>query len=89
MDNWIYQAIDNSYKVLTGQMTVEQIIEHCEIRREEIEDLTNPSEPVYPAIFFIPPDEDVDNEDLDSMIAHFEEMECYEECAELMKLKQK
>tara|TARA_R110000796_G_scaffold45174_1_gene109502 strand:- start:1221 stop:1478 length:258 start_codon:yes stop_codon:yes gene_type:complete len=84
MDNWIDQAIYNSYQVLTGYMSVEEIIEHCEIRREDINDLADLS--VTP-VFFIPPDEEVDNEDLDSMIAHFEEMECYEECAELLKLK--
>ena len=89
MDNFIDQAIYNSYKVLINHQTVEEIIEECEIRSEEIEDLINSDEPAYPAVFFIPPGEDVDNEDLDSMIAHFEEMECYEECAELIKLKQK
>jgi hypothetical protein len=38
-------------------------------------------------VFFIPPGEEADNEDLDAMISHFEELECYEECAELLKLK--
>jgi hypothetical protein len=38
-------------------------------------------------VFFIPPEEDPDNEQIDSMIAHFEEMEAYEECAKLLKLK--
>jgi hypothetical protein len=89
VDNFIDQAIYNSYKVLTNYQTVEEIIEECEIRSEEIEDISDPGIPAYPAVFFIPPGEDVDNEDLDSMIEHFEEMECYEECAELIKLKQK
>ena len=84
MDNWIDQAIYNSYKVLTGWATMEQIIEHCEIRAEDLED---PNDISVTPVFFIPPDEEVDNEDIDSMIAHFEEMECYEECAELLKLK--
>mgnify|MGYP003123694200 CR=1 FL=1 len=83
-DDLMDQAIYNSYQVLTGWMTEEQIIEHCEIRLEDIDD---PEDISAMPIFLIPPGEEADNEDLDSMILHFESMECYEECGELLKLK--
>jgi len=38
-------------------------------------------------VFFFFFFEEADNEDIDAMIAHFEQQEAYEECAELMKLK--
>jgi len=38
-------------------------------------------------VFFISPDKEVDNEDIDEMIAYYEDLECYEECAALLKLK--
>ena len=38
-------------------------------------------------IFFIPPDENYDNDDLDTMIDYFITTEEYEKCAELTKLK--
>lgn len=83
MDNWIDQAIYNSYQVLTGWFTMEELVDYLEMRREEDEE---PSLSTMP-VFFIPPGEEADNEDLDAMISHFEELECYEECAELLKLK--
>jgi|TARA_R110001592_G_scaffold18404_3_gene76419 hypothetical protein len=84
MDNWIDQAIWNSYQVLTGYTTMEELVEYLDIRKEEIED---PNDISVTPVFFIPPGEDADNDQIDSMIAHFEEMEAYEECAELLKLK--
>ena len=84
MDNWIDQAIWNSYQVLTGYTTMEELVEYLDIRKEEIED---PNDISVTPVFFIPPGEDADNYQIDSMIAHFEEMEAYEECAELLKLK--
>jgi|TARA_R100000544_G_C2208661_1_gene50710 hypothetical protein len=84
MDNWIDQAIYNSYQIITGESTIEEIIEHCEIRAEDIED---PLDVSVTPVFFIPPEEEFDNEDIDSMISHFEEIEAYEECAVLLKLK--
>ena len=38
-------------------------------------------------IFFISPDEDYDNDDLDTMIDYFITTEEYEKCAVLTKLK--
>ena len=84
MDNFIDQAIYNSYDVIIGKYTVDQIIELCEIRAEDIED---PLDISVTPVFFIPPGEDYDNQDIDSMIAHFEHIEAYEECAVLLKLK--
>ena len=84
MDNWIDQAIWNSYHVLTGYTTMEELVEYLDIRKEEIED---PNDISVTPVFFIPPGEEADNDQIDSMIAHFEEMEAYEECAELLKLK--
>ncbi len=84
IDDYLDQAIYNSYQILTGWMTMDQVIEHCEIRLEEINDPDDIS--VIP-VFFIPPGEDADEEQIDTMIQHFEEIECYEECAELLKIK--
>jgi|TARA_B100001094_G_C17568128_1_gene501545 hypothetical protein len=87
-DNWMDQAIWNSYQVLTGWMTMDELVEHLEIRREEATSMgSDPEDISVMPIFLIPPGEDADNQDIDSMIAHFEEMEAYEECAELLKLK--
>jgi hypothetical protein len=38
-------------------------------------------------IFFIPPDEDYDNDDLDTMIEYFVSTEEYEKCSVLTRLK--
>ena len=84
MDDWIDQAIWNSYQVLTGYTTMEELVEYLDIRKEEIED---PNDISVTPVFFIPPGEAPDNDQIDSKIAHFEEMEAYEECAELLKLK--
>ena len=86
MDNFIDQAIYNSYQILTGWMTMDQVIEHLEIRSKKVEDPEDVS--VIP-VFFIPPGEEADSEQIDTMISHFEDMECYEECGELLKLKNK
>jgi|TARA_R110001592_G_scaffold121043_2_gene326049 hypothetical protein len=84
MDDWLDQAVYNSYQILTGVWTFDGLIDHLEIRKEEVED---PDDVSVMPVFFIPPDEDVDNDGIDAMISHFEEMESYEECAELLKLK--
>jgi hypothetical protein len=84
IDAYLDQAIYNSYQVLTGWMTMDEVIEHLEIRSKDINDSEDIS--IIP-VFFIPPGEDADNEQIDTMIDHFEAIECYEECAELLKLK--
>lgn len=83
--DWMDQAIWNSYQVLAGWYSMEELVDYLEVRREEA-DLPSDDLSTMP-VFFIPPDEEPDNEQIDSMIAHFEEMEAYEECAKLLKLK--
>jgi len=84
MDNFIDQAIYNSYMIIAGELTFEEIIEHCRIKSGDNKDLVDP---LYLPVFFINPDEDYDNEDLDAMIKSFEEIEEYEKCSVLLKLK--
>ena len=86
MDEYLDQAIYNSYQILTGWMTMDQIIEHLEIRGKDIKD---PDDVSLIPVFFIPPGEDPDSEQIDTMIGHFEDIECYEECGELLKIKNK
>lgn len=38
-------------------------------------------------VTFLPPDEEPSPEDLDTMISHFEDLEEYEKCAKLLKIK--
>jgi len=77
MDEFIEQGIYNSYLVMTGELTVDEII-----------DLGETADEILP-IFFIEPNGEYTNEDIDMMIDVFEEHEAYEECATLLKLKTK
>jgi|TARA_R110000765_G_C18440803_1_gene546975 hypothetical protein len=76
MDNFIEQGVYNSYEVICGYKTIDQIVNECE----------NNSVIEFP-VFFIEPGGEYTNEDIDMMIDIFEECEAYEECAELLKLK--
>ena len=69
-DEFINTGIINSYKLIMGEKTMEEIVERSRI-----------------PIFFIPPDEDYDNDDLDTMIEYFVSTEEYEKCSVLTKLK--
>jgi len=69
-DNFINAGIINSYKLIIGEKTMDEIVERSKV-----------------PIFFIPPDEDYDNEDLDTMIEYFVSTEEYEKCSILTKLK--
>jgi hypothetical protein len=69
-DKFINTGIINSYKLIMGEKTIDEIVEKAN-----------------PPIFFIHPDEDYDNEDLDTMIDYFISTEEYEKCAVLTKLK--
>mgnify|MGYP003627984859 FL=1 len=69
-DKFINTGIINSYKLIMGEKTMDEIVEKSKI-----------------PIFFIHPDEDYDNEDLDMMIEYFITTEEYEKCAVLTKLK--
>tara|TARA_R110000772_G_scaffold25526_1_gene66522 strand:- start:383 stop:616 length:234 start_codon:yes stop_codon:yes gene_type:complete len=76
MDNFIEQGVYNSYEIICGYRTVDQIVNECE----------NNGVIEFP-VFFIEPGGEYTNEDIDMMIDIFEECEAYEECAELLKLK--
>ncbi len=69
-DKFINTGIVNSYKLIMGEKTMDEIVERSRI-----------------PIFFIPPDEDYDNDDLDTMIEYFVSTEEYEKCSILTKLK--
>ena len=70
IDNFINNGIINSYKLIVGEKTMDEIVEKAKL-----------------PIFFINPEEDYDNEDLDTMIEYFISTEEYEKCAVLTKLK--
>jgi|TARA_B110000908_G_C10248949_1_gene450639 hypothetical protein len=80
IDPFLYFGVKNSYRILINKTTLEEIIDESSMQSGNINDHN-------PPIFFIGPDEDYDNEDIDSMIDVFEVMEDYEKCAELIKLK--
>ena len=69
-DKFINTGIINSYKLIMGEKTMDEIVEKSKM-----------------PIFFIHPDENYDNEDLDMMIEYFITTEEYEKCAVLTKLK--
>ena len=74
MDDFINKGIINSYKLITGKATYEEIVEKSD-------------GPGGGTIFFIFPEDEPDNEDLDTMIDYFISTEEYEKCAILNKLK--
>ena len=69
-DKFIENGIINSYNVMVGEKTMDEIVEKTEL-----------------PIFFINPEEEYDNEDLDTMIDYFITTEEYEKCSVLTKLK--
>ena len=66
MNNFINTGIVNSYKLIVGEKTMDELIEKSKI-----------------PIFFIHPEENYDNEDLDTMIDYFITTEEYEKCASI------
>ena len=71
-DKFINTGIINSYKLLVGEKTMDEIITKTEL----------------PVFFINPEiDDDYDNEDLDTMIDYFITTEEYEKCSVLTKLK--
>ena len=70
IDNFINNGIINSYKLIVGEKTMDEIVEKSKL-----------------PIFFINPEEDYDNDDLDTMIDYFITTEEYEKCSVLTKLK--
>ena len=54
MDNWLDQAVWNSYQVLTGMFTFDELVDYLEMRREEAE--LPPDDLSTMPVFFIPPE---------------------------------
>ena len=69
MENIIDNSIINSYYILTGRATVEDIISRQE----------------FP-ILFIGPEEELDENGLNTMLDYFISTEEYEKCQELVEL---
>ena len=69
MENIIEDSIINSYYVLTGRATVEEIVSRQD----------------FP-ILFIGPDEELDENGLNTMLDYFISTEEYEKCQELVEL---
>ena len=61
MDNFIEQGVYNSYEVICGYRTVDQIIDECESKKNN--DVID-----FP-VFFIEPGGDYTNEDIDMILA--------------------
>jgi len=77
------QSIENSFRILTGQATIETICIALTLhfQGEDVPD-------VFP-IFFIEPGTTPDSDQIDSMIDHFEFYEEYEKCIWLLDYKKK
>ena len=69
MENIIEDSIINSYYVLTGRATVEEIVSRQD----------------FP-ILFIGPEEELDENGLNTMLDYFISTEEYEKCQELVEL---
>ena len=72
MNEFIEIGIKNSYLVITGKNTVEELAEN--------------SNWLNPTIFFTSP-ENYTIKDIDEMIEHFENTEEYEKCMELVYIQ--
>ena len=77
------RSIENTFNLLTGIVTVEEICENASMQNGSIQDYNFP-------VFFLEPNievKDISNEDIDTMIDYFIETEEYEKCSMLQKLK--
>ena len=68
------EAYRNAYKVITGEMTVEQLMDQAE------DMIFLPFDPGVPETFMLVADD---------MIQYFEDTEEYEKCSKIMKIKEK
>jgi hypothetical protein len=68
------KGIINTFNLITGKLTYEEIISESK-------------GPGGGTVFFVFPEDEPDNEDLDTMIEYFIEVEDYEKCSILKKLK--
>ena len=74
IDNFIDKGIVNTFNLITGKSTYEEIIAES-------------NGPGGGTIFFVFPEDEPDNEDIDTMIDYFVSTEEYEKCSVLTKLK--
>ena len=77
------QSIENSFKLLTGQATLETI---CMALSFQFKGDDVPDE--FP-IFFLEPGAEPDSDQIDAMIDYFEFYEEYEKCGWLLNYKKK
>lgn len=76
-DHQIYaKSIENTYKFLVEKKSIEYILFG-----------EDPEQEIEPFFFFIDPNDEYSNEDIDVMIEYFAEQEEYEKCHELKLLK--
>ena len=80
MDDFINKGIINSYKLITGETTLEGVLDEASMQPGCVSQHNLP-------IFFVNPEDELDNTDLDTMIDYFISTEEYEKCAILTKLK--
>ena len=80
------QSIENSYQLLSGDATLEQLLVYLSFI--VIEDGQEFPEDMMP-VFFIEPGESPTMCDLDEMIIYFERQEEYEKCLFLKQFKDK
>jgi len=76
-DHQIYaKSIENTYKFLVEKKSIEYILFG-----------EDPEKDIEPFFFFIDPNEEYSNEDIDAMIEYFAGEEEYEKCHQLKLLK--
>ena len=79
-DRFIEIGMENSYKIMVGECTLDDILEEYSKQEGSPDDFNDP-------IFFIEPDEICGDEEIDMMIEHYEWKEEYEKCSKLLKFK--
>jgi|ETNmetMinimDraft_5_1059913.scaffolds.fasta_scaffold129057_2 hypothetical protein len=81
-DEFIEIGMRNSYRIMSGESTLDDILEEYSKQSGSQDDFNDP-------IFFIEPDEICDDEDIDTMIKFYEDREEYEKCTVLLKFRDK
>jgi len=78
------QSIENSYKLISGEATFEQILMCiCYLVLDEDEEFPEDKLPV----FFIEPGKKPELDEIDEMMRYFEKQEDYEKCQYLKEFK--
>ena len=80
------QSIENSYKLLAGEATFEQLL-MCIYYLVVDEDQEFPEDKL--PVFFIEPGEKPESDEIDEMMQYFEKQEDYEKCQYLKEFKLK